>query len=75
MSSTYLRTSTCLPALCKQASENGYYSSFVPARGTAGRPSGGPAIPRKQAVPRQRMEDGGWTPLGSWEVGSLYPAL
>eukprot|EP00971_Amphidinium_carterae_P219861 4364633-Amphidinium_carterae.1 len=50
--------------ISRMASENGYFSSFVPARGTAGRPSGGLAILCKQAVPQ-----------GGWAVGPLYPAL
>eukprot|EP00971_Amphidinium_carterae_P090707 1795511-Amphidinium_carterae.2 len=42
----------------RQASELGFFSSFVPARGTAGRPSGGLAILCKQAAPLHRMEEG-----------------
>eukprot|EP00971_Amphidinium_carterae_P136358 2701576-Amphidinium_carterae.1 len=48
------------------ASDNGYFSSFVPAGGTAGRPSRGLAILCKQAVPQQRMEDGAHWEAGRW---------
>eukprot|EP00971_Amphidinium_carterae_P126218 2500394-Amphidinium_carterae.1 len=48
------------------ASENGYFSSFIPARGTAGRPSGGLAILCKQAAPQQRMEEGKQWEAGRW---------
>eukprot|EP00971_Amphidinium_carterae_P162221 3215634-Amphidinium_carterae.1 len=50
----------------RQASELGYFSSFIPARGTAGRPSGGLAILCKQAAPQQRMEDGQHWEAGRW---------
>eukprot|EP00971_Amphidinium_carterae_P273874 5435594-Amphidinium_carterae.1 len=48
------------------ASENGDFSSFIPARGTAGRPSGGLAILCKQAAPQQRMEEGKQWEAGRW---------
>eukprot|EP00971_Amphidinium_carterae_P165559 3281901-Amphidinium_carterae.1 len=53
-----------IPGASRMASENGYFSSFVSAWGTAGRPSGGLAILCKQAVPQQRLEDG-----AHWEAG------
>eukprot|EP00971_Amphidinium_carterae_P080788 1597980-Amphidinium_carterae.1 len=46
-----------IPGATKMARDNGYSSSFIPARSTAGRPSGGLAILCKQAVPQQRMEE------------------
>eukprot|EP00971_Amphidinium_carterae_P012964 255681-Amphidinium_carterae.1 len=55
-----------IPGAARMASENGYFSSFIPARGTAGRPSGGLASLCKQAVPQQRMEDGKQWEAGRW---------
>eukprot|EP00971_Amphidinium_carterae_P146988 2912886-Amphidinium_carterae.1 len=52
------------------ATDNGYFSSFVPARGTVGRPSGGLAILCKQAVPQQRMEEGHHWKLGGGLITS-----
>eukprot|EP00971_Amphidinium_carterae_P145761 2888669-Amphidinium_carterae.1 len=65
MQETFLLQSK-IPGAARMASENGYFSSFVPARGTAGRPSGGLAILCKQAVPQQRMEDGHHWEAGRW---------
>eukprot|EP00971_Amphidinium_carterae_P239903 4762620-Amphidinium_carterae.1 len=53
-----------IPGASKLARDNGYFSSFVPARSTAGRPSGGLAILCKQVVPQQRIEEG-----KHWEAG------
>eukprot|EP00971_Amphidinium_carterae_P122938 2433422-Amphidinium_carterae.1 len=61
-----------IPEAVRMASENGYFSSFIPARGTAGRPSGGLAILFKQAAPQQRMEEGKQWEAGLW-VHYLLP--
>eukprot|EP00971_Amphidinium_carterae_P057168 1130381-Amphidinium_carterae.2 len=42
------------------------FSSFIPARGTAGRPSGGLAVLCKQAAPQQRMAEGMHWEAGRW---------
>eukprot|EP00971_Amphidinium_carterae_P323687 6432848-Amphidinium_carterae.1 len=48
------------------ARDNGYFSSFIPTRSTAGRPSGGLAILCKQAALQQRMEEGKQWEAGRW---------
>eukprot|EP00971_Amphidinium_carterae_P053983 1062761-Amphidinium_carterae.3 len=55
-----------IPGAVRMATENGYFSSFIPALGTAGRPSGGLAILCKQAAPQQRMEEGKHWEAGRW---------
>eukprot|EP00971_Amphidinium_carterae_P097377 1926773-Amphidinium_carterae.1 len=65
MQETFLLQSK-IPGAARMASDNGYFSSCVPARGTAGRPSGGLAILCKQAAPQQRMEDGHHWEAGRW---------
>eukprot|EP00971_Amphidinium_carterae_P166573 3301222-Amphidinium_carterae.1 len=48
----------------RKATELGFFSSFIPARGAAGRSSGGLAILYKQAAPLQEMEE-----CPHWEAG------
>eukprot|EP00971_Amphidinium_carterae_P171639 3403003-Amphidinium_carterae.1 len=58
--------------IVRQASELGYFSSFIPARRTAGRPSGGLAILCKQAAPNKPPRRIGKFLLKSW---ARLPAL
>eukprot|EP00971_Amphidinium_carterae_P225211 4467029-Amphidinium_carterae.1 len=54
-----------LPAL-RTAKEFGFFSSFVPARGSAGKTSDGLAALCKQAAPLQRMEPNVHWNAGRW---------
>eukprot|EP00971_Amphidinium_carterae_P129113 2557455-Amphidinium_carterae.1 len=55
-----------IPGAVREATAQGYYSSFVPATATQGRPSGGLAILCKDGQPQQRFEKGEHWQLGRW---------
>eukprot|EP00971_Amphidinium_carterae_P132186 2618436-Amphidinium_carterae.1 len=71
MQATFLLQSK-IPGAARMASDNGYFSSFAPTPGTAGRPSGTSHTLQAGCT---AAKTGRWAPLGSWAVGSLHPAL